>query len=228
MSIHIQIIRASKPKHYDILCVGDSITRGRLSSDVKKYSYPARLQQILESKLANVTFNVFNAGQGGTTALKNTSNSYWNTEIYRHTLSVARVYSILIFQFGTNDAVHNKIADNTTFIKDYKTLVQTFTDSNPRLQVFLSIPPPIYLTPSVHYPHSNIANYSFDMLVRLPRIIKSIGYEMKHHLIDVFNALGGKELTKRECITEDGIHPNDLGYNLIAETVAARLYPFLI
>mmetsp|Transcript_8873 Transcript_8873/g.13238 ORF Transcript_8873/g.13238 Transcript_8873/m.13238 type:complete len:199 (+) Transcript_8873:111-707(+) len=181
------------------------------------------IKSILQSMSTNDTFTVFNAGLGGATALENIPNSYRNSDYHKYTLSVANTFSILIIQFGTNDAARNRMADESFFINDYENLIQSYRDVHPNLIIFLSIPPPVYLGPQ---PINKI--YSIAVNERLPNIIKSISVETNCRLIDVFNALGGKNLTKPQCFTEDGIHPNDLGYNLIAETVAARMYSFLI
>ena len=50
---------------YRILCIGDSSTYGLGASDPQKFSYPARLQQILDEQAPSQKFNVINAGIPG-------------------------------------------------------------------------------------------------------------------------------------------------------------------
>jgi len=205
--------------YHNILCVGDSITRGYQSSNHTLTSYPARLQQILSLSSPSNVFNVINAGVDGATALKVSSIPYWSTVVFQNSLSVVKKMSVLVIQLGTNDAIYFKMGNETQFIIDYKSLIETYRDLNPKLKVFIAIPPPVYQV---------IENYYVTGVNhKLPSLIKRISHETKCHLIDVFNALGGDKLTKKECFNQDGVHPNDMGHNLIAETVAAELRPFL-
>lgn len=54
----------------NIVCLGDSITEGCFEDGVKNpfEAYPAKLFKLLKNLFPNVTFNIINAGIGGTTA----------------------------------------------------------------------------------------------------------------------------------------------------------------
>ena len=41
----------------------------------------------------------------------------------------------------------------------------------------------------------------------------------KDHVIDVFGAMGGQVVKRRDLYIDDGVHPNDKGDEVIAKTV---------
>lgn len=67
------IRRAQLPPRWEgsgrvILCVGDSWTLGLESGDVKRSSYPARLQRLLDARLGAGRYKVINVGRIGATS----------------------------------------------------------------------------------------------------------------------------------------------------------------
>lgn len=75
-----------------VACVGDSITRGSMSSEfLDPHPYPSYLATYLGDG-----YNVFNAGVGGATV-----NSYGNERYHRQALEF--MPNIVLFMFGTND-----------------------------------------------------------------------------------------------------------------------------
>ena len=131
----------------------------------------------------------------------------------------------MIIQLGTNDA-KAFIWDRKKYIRDYTEMVELFVNLPSRPKVYISIPPPLYRNGSAI--RMDIVN---DVL---PEIIPKISEATDTHLINVYDALGGKNFEKpSDYFTpgkpnkwhsgNDGIHPNDLGYIHIASAIAAQL-----
>ena len=212
-----------RPHKYNVACVGDSITWGSGASNRNISSYPA----ILQSTLGHERFIVENFGLGSSTMLKATNKSYWDSSEFQSALHSNP--DIVIIQLGTNDA-KSWFWNEADYIRDYTEMIWKFQNLSTEPLVFVSIPPPMYL-PS-HGIRQDIVNDA------LPRVITAISASTGARLIDVYNALGGKELSKKKDFlipgeeirtsvdfetnkANDGCHPNDLGYADISNEVAS-------
>lgn len=93
-------------------------------------------------------------------------------------------------------------------------MVQSFMKLETKPEIFLMIPPPLYIEGICHLQQS-ILNDTLPKLI--PLIGKKLGLD-DSHIINNFETLGGHDLDKPELMY-DGIHPNDEGYALIANNV---------
>ena len=216
-----------------ISCVGDSSTNG--SNGLS--SYPAVLQQ----QFREHHFKINNYGSNGQTALKNGDHSYWSGPEYQ--LAMESTPHIVVLQFGTNDA-RPENWNETIFRLDYINMIERFQSLQSHPAVFLCIPPPIYCPRKViknkdnsndcwkHTDRANVVNNE------MPRIIADLAFKTGSILVDNFELLGGKKLTKPEMFYDlgnvneekwtnkypsDGIHPNEHGNNLIGMNVAWKI-----
>ena len=219
-------------KEQIISCVGDSITNGSNS----KSSYPA----VLRKQFREHRFTVHNFGSNGQTALKDSDHSYWSEPEYRKAMNSTP--HIVVLQFGTNDARATNW-NESLFRLDYINMIERFQSLPSQPVIFLCIPPPIYCPKKntksknsndcwKHAERAKVVNND------LPRIISDISFYTGSILVDNFELLGGKKLTKPELFYErekveedkwtnkypfDGIHPNDHGNNLIGLNVAWKI-----
>ena len=217
-----------------ILCVGDSITNG--SSVNVSSSYPALLQSHFDTKM----FEVLKFGSNGATALKVSEKPFWFESEFPESISRSPKYVIL--QFGTNDAKEGTW-NESNFRSDYIDLIEKYQSLRSLPSVLLSIPPPIlcpHKTPNNEKENNCWAYSSRSHTVNtlLPKIISEIAYRTGSGLVDNFNYLGGVKLSRPDAFFEegkvaeiewtnkhpyDGIHPNVLGNQLIADNVAWKL-----
>ena len=214
-----------------ISCVGDSITNG---SNILS-SYPA----VLRKQFKEHHFRVNNFGSNGQTALKKSDHSYWLDPEYENAMNSTP--HIVVLQFGTNDARLSNW-DETLFRLDYINMIERFQSISSHPAIFLCIPPPIYCPREAKDKKTNDCwKYSDRANVvnnELPRIIADISFHTGTILVDNFELLGGKKLTKPEMFFEsenveeekwtnkypfDGIHPNEQGNNLIGMNVAWKI-----
>ena len=92
-------------------------------------------------------------------------------------------------------------------------------------QIYLCVPSPIYLP--LAKIRSDVVN---EML--LPELIRYIAAKTDSKIISLFNELGGRTLSRPDLFLDrnrpirwpnDGVHPNDAGYEVIAYTIAKEL-----
>lgn len=144
--------------------------------------------------------------------------------------------------------------NKTEFLQDYIALIEEFKRIKNKPAIFICIPPPYYSDAVVHFSTISVPNpRNHSMSVRLkptaffgiqkeivnyelPNAIAEISRRTNVRMIRVFDALGGAALTKPELLfrlktpikpPNDGCHPNDQGYAVIAQTIAAELIKYL-
>ena len=210
-----------------ISCVGDSITAGSGASDKKTTSYPARLEKILCNN-SNISYKVHNYGKGGTTVTKKglgdapeyEKMSYWDTSQYKEALNLRA--DIIIIGFGTNDAKRHNW-NESSFVQDYVNFIDTFKSDRIKPKIFILVPPPLLLP--LMFIKLDVVNERFQHVIPKIASIANVGY------VNIFEAMGGKK-GKRHLFLDDakpikwpndGCHPNDLGYRVIALTIAKAI-----
>eukprot|EP01041_Mallomonas_annulata_P005843 gene5843-11803_t len=193
-----------------IACVGDSLTEG-----YAHVSYPMVLQSLLGNG-----YKVLNFGVAGSTMTKNVSRSYWSYE--RLSQAMTSSPDIVVIQFGTNDA-KDTVWNQVRFLNDYSDMILRFQRLDSHPHVFICIPPPYMYRKSLYRIIINVINQV------LPQIIPDLASSITNtSLIDNFNPMGGHNRTMHEAYynftrpheyLNDGIHPNSLGYHIIAQDV---------
>ncbi len=187
----------------NVACVGDSITAGYGLSNPGAESYPAQLQAILGGG-----YRVGNYGNSGTTALKRSDNTYWNSWAYR--ASMQSNPNIVVIMFGANDSKSwNWNAAN--FDSDYRALISKYQGLRTHPRVYICLTTPIY-TPN---PFGTTFDPAFIQNTVIPAI-RTISQEAGVTLIDNNTPF----LNHPELFT-DGVHPTAQGAGIMANNVAS-------
>jgi lysophospholipase L1-like esterase len=217
-----------------ISCVGDSITNG--SSVNFSSSYPAILRRHFERK----SVEVHNFGSNGQTVLKVSDHSYWLEEEYRRAMLTQANH--VIIQFGTNDAKPPNWNEDL-FRLDYTNLIERFQLMPSLPVVFICIPPPIYCPKRTNENEKTNTCWKYNERSQitnnlLQHVIPDIAFRTGASLISNFKLLGGDKLLKPEAFFEpgklkeeewtniapyDGIHPNEIGNELMAANIATKI-----
>ncbi len=132
-----------------VACVGDSITYGAGLSGRETNSYPAQLGRLL-----GANYDTRNFGVSGATMLRHGDLPYMLRGEYTNALDFAP--DIVVILLGTNDSKHRgdgsldseKAPDNwrnqAGYLPDYESMVTAFRRTNPRVKVFVCLPPPCF------------------------------------------------------------------------------------
>lgn len=78
-----------------ILCIGDSSTYGVGATDIKKFSYPSQLQELLATKFPDLKYEVINLGVPGINSSQVLNRFEGNIQLYKP--------NVVIVQVGVND-----------------------------------------------------------------------------------------------------------------------------
>ncbi len=195
-----------------VACIGDSITSGAGASSPTK-DWVSDLGALLGPSVT-----VANYGVSGTTMMKQSDSSYWNTgdlpmveTFVRNT--GANASAAVIIMLGTNDSKDSPTGvDNWTatapmrYAADYNSMIDALRALTPAPQVFLALPPPAFAN-----------GYAIDGTViasQIVPIIRAIAADRQLAVIDVYSALGAMS-----SLFPDGVHPNDVGHMLIAKAM---------
>jgi lysophospholipase L1-like esterase len=172
-----------------VACVGDSITQGTY--------YPSDLQILLGNN-----YVVRNDGAGGRTVLLSADKPYMNSPAFEDAVTFEP--QIIIIMLGTNDANPKYYGQIENFTTDYKTLISHFEVFKSR--IWLVLPPPIF-NDSIGPNESNLVQGV------IPRI-EQVANDLNLPTIDVYSLF-----VDQPQYFWDGVHPGDLGAEIIARAV---------
>lgn len=188
-----------------VACVGDSITAGYGLSNPGADSYPAQLQAMLGSG-----YWVGNYGNSGTTVLKRSDNTFWNSWAYRQSMQFKP--NIVVIMFGANDSKPWNW-DAAKFNADYKALIAKYRGLSTQPEVYICLTTPVF-TPN---PFGNAFDPAFMQNTVIPAI-RDVATQTGVTLID-----NNTEFLNHPELFSDGVHPTAQGAGMLADNVAAAI-----
>jgi lysophospholipase L1-like esterase len=193
--IALAVSTAAQNSPIRVACVGNSITQGYGTSDSR--SYPQQLGALLGSK-----YTVRNFGVGGRTLLKKGDFPYWNEPAFIDAQGFDP--QILIISLGTNDSKSQNWIYKNEFYSDYMDFVSTFRQNGKHPQIFVCIPPPVF-----------IDNFGItESIIRdeIDPLIDSVRSTAHTFLIDFHTPM-----LDDSAKFQDGVHPNQDGYAIMGQ-----------
>ena len=202
-----------------ILAFGDSITYGttaalvpiRLFSDflsVRTTGYPERLKALLQSRYKSQVMTVANSGNPG--------EQTWQG-LQRVGGQLLPSYDLMVLQEGVNDLIWDR--DPAAVRNDLRTLVLTMRAAGK--EVILGTLTPVRersdlpdCTPDIGG-STSCWRVDPNRVAALNVLIRALASELQVPLADFGSALSTLD------VSTDGLHPNDNGYQRMAEVVAA-------
>src|ERR1700679_484397 len=188
-----------------VACVGDSITFGATIQNRESNSYPAQLNRLL-----GAGYDVRNFGVSGATMLEKSDLPYLHRSEYTNALTFAP--DIVVIMLGSNDSKHHDagspaiVAENwankADYVPDYEKLIASFRQANPKVKVFLCLPPPAF---SERWGINDKTIH--DEIIPL---IHKVARASHANIIDLNTPLAGKPE-----MFSDTIHPNTAGAQLM-------------
>ena len=223
-------------KELKVAFVGDSITFGYASTDPAVNSYPSVLDSLLGNK-----FNIGNFGMSGSYVLNpykypnyssyvsdngtlsstNANKFYMNT--YQYENSIAFEPDIVIIMEGTNDQRSiARYGDNakaaykeglTDLIEAYQALPSV---SKVYVMTSIIVHPDSTPEASTGLSYNDVADGILcDLQIEVANSVENCGLIDLHHL--TYEEFGGDNY--RNYFAGDLLHPNDVGYRLMAERI---------
>lgn len=194
-----------------VACVGDSITFG--AGTTAGNDYPSAL-----SRLLGAAWQVKNFGNSGRTMMKDNAESYWLTQTFKDSKAFAP--DVVVIMLGTNDS---KTAywngGNNKYEADYKAMIAEYAALPSHPQIVLGLPPPAIA--------DNFTINGKVIAQEVVPIVRKVASATGSRIADVHGAFSPdpkKYFGKGDGIDiGDGVHPNDAGAKLIAQTVAKVL-----
>jgi acyl-CoA thioesterase I len=184
-----------------VTCVGDSITAGNGTS-APAAAYPAVLQTLL-----GASFAVENDGRSGATLMSSGDRPYTSTVEYSRSTAWAVAGGDVVIELGTNDSKPGNWSKKAAFLADCKALVTHYLAAAGKPRVWVSLVPPATADACCSIDGAVIAN-------EIVPLLRTCAAETGVATIDVFGAL-----QPHPQYFVDGVHPNDTGAALIAQTV---------
>lgn len=180
-----------------ILCFGDSITAG-YGLDDENDAFPALLQHKIDALELNYT--VVNSGLSGETSAGGKSRIDWvlNQDI-----------SIFILELGANDGLRGVPLSETR--TNLQAIIDTVEEKSPETTIILA---GMELPPNMGQDYTSEFRTIFADLAAKNNL-KFIPFILKD--------VGGIEALNQD----DGIHPNEAGHEIVAETVWETLKPIV-
>ena len=186
-----------------VACVGDSITAGSGSSDREAKAYPVILGQLLGDR-----YEVRNFGIGGRTLLKNGDRPYWNEAFLQESLDYQP--DIVVIKLGTNDSKpQNWDTYGVEFEGNLREMLTQYKNLPSRPKVYACFPSWIVNDRQIR---------ESVIVTDIIPIISKVAAEVGVSVIDLHTTLYGMP-----HLIPDGVHPNDLGYLMIAHDVYQRI-----
>ena len=185
-----------------VACVGNSITYGTGVADREVNAYPVKLQGMLGD-----AYEVGNFGKPGATLLNKGHRPYTQQQEYKDALAFAG--DIVVIHLGINDTdPRNWPNYRDEFIGDYRSLMQSFREVNPKVRFLLA-----RMTP-LSDRHWRFESGTRDWHEEIQTAIECIAKAEGVQLIDFH-----EPLYPYPYLLEDAVHPNAEGAAILAKTV---------
>lgn len=185
-----------------VACVGNSITYGSGVVNREVNAYPVKLQGMLGDK-----YEVGNFGKPGATLLNKGHRPYTQQQEYKDALAFAG--DIVVIHLGINDTdPRNWPNYRDEFIGDYRALMQSLREVNPKCRFILARMTPLS---DRHWRfESGTRDWHAEIQLAIECIAKAEGVQ----LIDFH-----EPLYPYPYMLEDAVHPNAEGAAILAKTV---------
>lgn len=172
-----------------VACVGDSITEFS--------GYTAKLQEKL-----GFSYVVGNFGVSGSTASLDGKIAYMKQQAFLKAEHFGP--ELVVIMLGTNDA-NCEIANDTDLTSDYLQLIDAFRSLNSNPDIILVKSPPIY---------SDYSGYNNTFLTtNVIPTVSAVADNLNLTTVNIYDVM------KDPSYFKDGIHPNDEGADIIANTI---------
>lgn len=182
-----------------ICYVGDSFVNG--TGDPQKLGWCGRLSEMSQNNERQIThYNLGIRRETSADILKR-----WKSEVSCRLIDSGDIY--LVFSFGVNDTVWEEGKVRIELNDSLRNLEKMLLDAKENYPVIMIGPPPVE---------------DEEQNERIKRYDEAYKEFCKEHFVSylsIFDTLVTNEIWSKEVSDNDGAHPSDKGYKLLAETV---------
>jgi len=215
---------SNDPNSKTIVCLGDSITDGKDSTDDANRRYPDYLAQRLQSNPATRHLAIANQGIGATSVSGGYDNPEYPTGQYRLKLDVLGHSNVkyVVMLYGVNDLIYGN-PTTSSLINVYKLIIKDAHNAGLKIIGATILPCAKAL--------DSVANKAAKERIR-EEVNQWIRTTPKSQggfdgFIDFDKLMGDpsdKKSLNRKYNNFDGLHPNDLGYQTMANFIDLSLF----
>ena len=207
LSAWLDNLKAPAPDAIRVACIGDSITDGYGIDMRTANGYPALMQGMLGDK-----YYVRNYGVSARTLMNSGDRPYMQELAWEDALAFNP--DVVVIKLGTNDAKTANWAHKADFSKDLQQMIDALKALPAKPKIYLCTPIPAA---------KETWTISDKVIAEemCPLILAAAKKNKLQPVIDLHAALTGRD----DLYQGDGIHPNETGARLIAETVAKAIDP---
>lgn len=213
-------------KGLTIACLGDSIT-------ATEDGYVQMLQAYVDTNHPNLELRFLNWGKSSETVTGLTEKDHPGPRPYLFerldSLLASTPVDIIIFCYGINCGIYGK--PSPTLFESYTIGVYSFLEKIKQkgIKTILLTSPPLILevaedkaiSTETDYGYKNpYPNYQEEVLLEFRRIVLDIKHETLLGILDIQTPLLKH---RNKCYTNDPIHPNKSGHQLITNTIVKNL-----
>jgi lysophospholipase L1-like esterase len=192
------------PDTVRLVCIGNSITAGWLTTNPSTDAYPVQLSYMLGG-----TWRVKNSGVSGRTMLRHGDYPIWNEQLFKDGLAFNP--NVVTIMLGTNDSKPwNWDSLKIDFVGDYKAMIDTLRTLPGNPQIWVGLPPPAF--------SGAFSIRDSVITAEIIPMIKQVATDKGCSIIDMNSAM-----KSYGAYFSDGIHPNTTGSELIAEVFYSSL-----
>lgn len=205
---------------YKIACLGDSITEAANLLEIEgyeQYTYPTRLKEMLNCA------EVYNFGIGGSSL-----GRFWYEPFCERYDQIPKDVDIILIMGGTNDGycMSEEFVGNITE-RAYRTLYGDVNDLMQGLKNDYPDAEVIFITPMPNLLHDVLRKERENLLPQtvVVNCILELADEYGYEVIDLYNS-NFFDSHDAEIVADyipDSVHPNEKGYELLAQHIAAEI-----
>lgn len=123
---------------------------------------------------------------------------------------------------GTNDIIDNKEENKKGAITNLKTIIKDIKKNKKKVNIYVESLLPI--NKSLDPTRFRVGNRSNEMIQDINTELKKICEKEGYTYIDMYNELIDEDGDFSEDYTDDGLHPNDLGYAAMTRILLTYIY----
>jgi lysophospholipase L1-like esterase len=195
----VTVTRTPRLSASSFMAFGNSITEGKTATGATPNNYPENLRKLLVARYATQAIQMFNRGLGGETAVNGAIRIHQELDDFNP--------QVLLLEEGVNDLALTDPAKISNMILALRDMIREAKSRN--IVVFLATLTPVRAggTP----PRGDAAH---PFVLEANSRIRGLALTEGATLVDLFEGLGG---SPDPYIDVDGLHPNEAGYQKIAE-----------